>query len=159
MRLFNGLWLIRTLYFAPFTIYSLSKLWVPCQKPTFDLLKVKVLDLIQIDVNLSIALAICASNGISRIEIRSFVWTIHIIVCEKISMFKILPEITWGKFQNIFWLWGPLTPKPLNRMNPKSVPDNYIYSHTWLQNFILIAQPLRWDMWCTRHSPIWEEEK
>ena len=58
MRLCNGLLLIRTLHLAPFTRYSLSTFWNPCQKLTFDLLKVKVLDWIQIFLNLSLTLAI-----------------------------------------------------------------------------------------------------
>ena len=71
----------------------------------------------------------------------------------KISIFKILPERTWGKFQKKFHVWGPLAPKPLNLVNPKSVPDNHIHSWACLQKFVLIAQYLRGVMSWKTHSP------
>ena len=63
------------------------------------------------------------------------------------------------KFQKKFRVWGPLALEPLDLVNPKSVPDNYIQSFTCLQKFVEIAQYLWEDMFRTLHTYVWEEEK
>ena len=68
-------------------------------------------------------------------------------------MFETLPEKAWGNPRNICSLWGPLTPKPLDRMNPKSVRYNYIHPWACLRNFVPIAQCLRGVMSRRTHSP------
>ena len=68
-------------------------------------------------------------------------------------MFETLPEKAWGYLRNFCSLWGPLTPKPLDRMNPKSVRYNYIHPWARLQNFDSIAQYLREVMPRRTHSP------
>ena len=64
-----------------------------------------------------------------------------------------MPEITWGKFQKKFHVWGPLVPKPLVCNFPKSVLYNYIHPWACLQKFIPIAQYLRGVMSWKTHSP------
>ena len=64
-----------------------------------------------------------------------------------------------GKFQKKFRVRGPLAPEPLDLVNPKSVPCNYIHSLTCLQKFVEIAQYLREDMCRTPHTYVWEEGK
>ena len=68
-------------------------------------------------------------------------------------MFETLPEKAWGNPQNICSLWGPLTPKSLDRINPKSVRYNYVHPWACLLNFVSIAQYLREVMPRRAHSP------
>ena len=44
-----------------------------------------------------------------------------------------------AKFQKEFRVQGPLAPEPLDLVNPKSVPSNYIHFLTCLQKFFEIA--------------------
>ena len=70
----------------------------------------------------------------------------------KISRFYILTEIAWGNVRNIFQLWGPITPKPHNRMYQLNVSCNYIHSSVCLQKISLIDRYLRPVMWWTTHT-------
>ena len=100
-----------------------------------------------------------ASNEIWLVEIGPAVRTRSVFLSWKISRFHILTEIAWGNFQNIFQLWGPITPKPHNRMYQLNVSWNSIHSSVSLQKISSIAWYLRPVMRWTTHTYVQEEEK
>ena len=72
------------------------------------------------------------------------------IIHEKLSIFQ---NPAWNSMAKFVNFEVPYLQKPLNRMNPDSVRDNYIHLWACLENFVSIAQNLWGVMPRKTHSP------